>query len=138
MQAGLLAIGRPAAAARERRRAPIAAISGAALWPAVTGRSVRPIVPMTACSPSGEAATTCRSALVRKPVLSPGIARLASTEANTSKPNATLAAAPVPVSVIQAARSRCGVLIWPPPATARPGPAFVRLTGQRRRLAGRR
>ena len=79
---------------------------------------------MTAWSPSGAAATTCRSALVRKPALSRGIARLASTEANTSKPNATLAAAPVPVSVIQAARGRChGVLIWPPRATGQPGPA---------------
>ena len=54
----------------------------------------------------GAAATVCRSAPVRKLVLSRGIARLASTETNTSRPNATLAAAPVPLSVIQAARSR--------------------------------
>ena len=61
---------------------------------------------MTVRSAGCEAAITRCSAPLLNPTLSRGIARLASTEANTSKPKATLAAAPVPVSVTQAARSR--------------------------------
>ena len=111
-------------------------MSGASCWLKVW---VRPIAPRTNLSLTGAAATICRSAPVRKLVLSRGMARLASTETNTSKPNATLAAAPVPVSAIQAARSRRhSLLIWPPRATGRPGPACGRLTGPPRRLAGRR
>ena len=97
-------------------------------------------VPMTVRSVSREAAITRCSAPLLNPTLSRGIARLASTEANTSKPKATLAAAPVPVSVTQAARSRSHsvlicVLISPPPATAPLGRVGAGPTGQRRRPA---
>src|ERR1700689_4273317 len=92
---------------------------------------------MTVRAAGREAAITRYSAPLLTPTLSRGIARLASTEANTSKPKATLAAAPVPVSVTQEARSRGhSVLISrPPPATAPLGRVGAGPTEQRRRPA---
>src|SRR5271154_4225924 len=112
---------------------------------------------MTGRSVSREAAITRCNAPLLNPTLSPGIARLASTEANTSKPKATLAAAPVPVSVTQAvlnlpgppaaalnlpgppaaalSRGHSVLISRPPPATAPLGRVGAGPTGQRRRPA---
>ena len=133
---GSLASGTPPAASRARKEAPAAAISVARTWVDSPVGDVMTAVAVTVRSPGCVAAITRCSAPVRNPALSRGIARLASTEANTSNPKATLAAPPVPVSVTQAARSRNhSVLIRPPPATAPLGRVCAGPTGQRRRPA---